>query len=103
MLKRVALAVLLAAALPAGAFASPLVLTGFHGPITITPPTHTVINKGTVTGGSSPGITVTGTTSTTIVNKGTISGSTGITVSGTTGSVTIVNHGTITGGIKIGG
>jgi hypothetical protein len=67
------------------------------GPVTVTnPPTTQVINNGTVNGGASPGITVTGPgpTPTTVTNNGIItSDSTGITISGDSSNV--VNSGTI--------
>lgn len=81
---------------------SRLVLTGSHGPVVVTTPKTGVINKGTITGGSSIGLTVTGTAAQKIVNKGTISGSTGISVSNTSGAVVIINRGTIIGGITVG-
>jgi hypothetical protein len=68
------------------------------GPITVnnptSPPTTGIVNHGTITGGSSAGITVTGPIPVTIVNTGTITSSTvGITVTGS--SSTITNTGTI--------
>jgi hypothetical protein len=84
------------------ALAAQLKLTGTHGPTVVTSPYTGVVNKGTIAGGPSVGLTVTGTAAQKIVNKGTISGSTGISVSNTSGPVVIINRGTIVGGIKIG-
>jgi hypothetical protein len=68
------------------------------GPIVVNnptaPPTTGVTNHGTINGGSSPGITITGPTPVTVVNTGSITSSTqGITISGSSSSVT--NTGTI--------
>jgi hypothetical protein len=99
--KAIALLAVALAAAPTTAFAAKLKLTGNNGPVTAGSPYTGVVNKGTITGGSSTGLTVTGSAAQKIVNTGTISGSTGISVSGAS-SVTIINRGTITGGIKIG-
>jgi hypothetical protein len=75
------------------------------GPVTVnnptTPVTTGVVNHGTITGGSSPGITVTGPIPVTIVNTGTItSNTTGILVTGSsstvknTGSIIVTSSGT---------
>src|SRR5262249_14548830 len=71
------------------------VITGSNGPIQIPPPnnTNTVVNKGTITGGPSTGLTTTNVG--TVVNKGTITGTTGLSVSGSSSSV--INTGTIQG------
>ncbi len=95
----IAAAVLCAVSGPA--LAGKLVLTGPHGPTVVTTPYTGVVNKGTITGGSSIGLKVTGTATQKIVNTGTISGSSGIVVTGG-GSVTIINTGRIIGGIKVG-
>jgi hypothetical protein len=101
MTKLLAALAIVAAVAPTAASAGKLTLTGFNGPITVTSPYTGVVNKGTISGGSSVGLTVSGSAAQKIVNTGSISGSTGISVSGAS-SVTIINRGTITGGIKIG-
>jgi len=78
--------------IPSGAVSGPVVIHNPTAPL----PTTTIVNNGTVVGGTSPGITVTGSTPTTVINNGAItSATTGVTVSGSSSS-TIVNSGTIT-------
>lgn len=72
---------------------SRLVLNGSRGSTEINQSNTTVINNGTISGGSSKtGLTVKGSNNT-VVNNGKISGKTGISMSG--GSSSIVNNGTI--------
>jgi len=71
------------------------IITGNNGPTTVTTPYTGVVNKGTITGGSSTGLTVTGTAANKVINDGSISGTTGLSVSGS--SSTVINDGTISG------
>jgi hypothetical protein len=76
---------------PKGTTSGPV---SIHNPTTPLP-TTTIINNGTVAGGPSAGITVTGPTPTTVINNGAVtSDTTGITVSGSSSS-DVVNSGTI--------
>jgi hypothetical protein len=102
-MKRAILLALMIAAVPGVAFAGKYKVTTPQGPLNISSGYSGVINKSTITGGSSTGLTVSGTAAAKVVNKGTITGSTGIDVTTTTNS-TIVNTGTITStgtGIKV--
>ena len=77
--------------IPRGTVSGPVVINNPTTPL----PTTTVVNNGTVAGGTNPGITVTGPTPTTVTNNGAITSTTkGITVSGSPSS-TVVNSGTI--------
>jgi hypothetical protein len=75
-----------------------LVLRGDRGATTVNSSCNCngVVNKGNISGGTSTGLTVSGTAGQTVVNKGTITGSTGLLVSGTSSSK-IVNNGVIRG------
>lgn len=76
---------------PRGTISGPVVINNPTFPV----PTTSVVNNGTIHGGASPGITVTGPTPTTVTNNGAITSTTkGITVTGDTSS-RIVNTGTI--------
>lgn len=74
-----------------GQTVGPVVINNPTAPV----PTTGVLNNGTIKGGASTGVTITGPTPTTIVNNGTITSNTrGVSVSGSSSS-TIVNTGTI--------
>jgi hypothetical protein len=70
------------------------VIFGSNGPVTVGTPYTGVVNKGTISGGTGTGLTVTGTASKSVVNKGLISGSTGVRITGSSSS-SFVNTGTI--------
>jgi hypothetical protein len=91
----IALAAVLCAVMVSGdASAKKLKIKGVNGPVVVTTPYTGVSNSGTVNGGSSTGLTVSGTAAKSVTNSGTITGSTGISVTGS-GSSTVVNTGTI--------
>ncbi len=71
---------------------SKVVFKGALGPQKVTQSDTKVVNKGTIEGGSTTGLTVEGSNNT-VVNQGTITGTTGVSISG--GSSTLVNNGTI--------
>jgi hypothetical protein len=98
---RYVVAILLLCSMSSQALAGKLIITGHHGSTTVGPttpggPYTGVINKGDIHGGSSPGLTVTGTAARSVTNYGTITGTTGLSVSGSSSSV-ITNTGTISG------
>ena len=72
--------------------------TSIAGGVTVGPHTPVYVNNGTISGGSSPGITATGlpgSPAPTIINNGTITSNTvGVSVSGGSSS-TVINKGTI--------
>ncbi|MGB8363690.1 MAG: hypothetical protein ACLQUZ_12755 [Rhizomicrobium sp.] len=73
--------------IPHGSTVGPQIISG--------PSTTALINNGTIHGGTSPGVTATGSPSPTITNNGTITSNTvGVSVSGSSSS-TVVNKGTI--------
>jgi len=81
--------------IPHGTTSGPVVV---NNP-TVPTPTTGIFNHGTITGGTSPGITVTGPVPVTIVNTGTITSNTvGITVTGSSSSITNTGSIVVTSG-----
>jgi hypothetical protein len=97
MMKYALIVSLLFCTMSGEAMAGKLVLKGSRGATTVNSGCNCngVVNKGTINGGGSTGLTVSGTPSKTIVNKGTITGTTGLLVTGS--SSKIVNTGVIQG------
>ena len=73
-------------------FGGKCIITGVNGPTSISN-TNLVVNKGSISGGSTTGLTTTNVG--TVINSGTITGTTGLSASGTSSSV--INTGTIQG------
>ena len=77
---------------PLSATAGTQVITGNNGPTSIHTNNSTVINRGTISGGSQTGLKVQGSNNS-VVNRGTITGTTGVSISG--GSSSFTNSGTV--------
>ena len=78
---------------------SKVVIKGTVGPQKVTQSNTTVVNKGTINGGNTTGLTVEGSNNT-VVNKGTITGTNGVSITG--GSSSFVNSGTISASSRSG-